>query len=75
MYTHTHALCRAARKEMGMTDPKKKRLSADVLRTLESIYTRTAFPSNDVIKCVTGATRSGQLWHSGLCLCGQRVGI
>jgi len=38
------------RKEMGMIDPKKKRLSADVLRTLESIYNRTAFPSDEIIR-------------------------
>eukprot|EP00798_Chlamydomonas_sp_ICE-L_P016180 gene16180-22340_t len=40
------------RKEMGQ-DPGakgKKRLSADTMRTLESIYQRTDFPSKDIIK-------------------------
>ena len=43
----------AARKEMGMLEGRK-RLPAEVIRTLESIYTRTPFPSNDVIKWVKG---------------------
>lgn len=40
----------AARKELGLTDTKNKRLSADALRTMESVYQRTPFPSRDVIK-------------------------
>lgn len=48
---HPSPLCLpAARKEMGMLDPKHKKLPADALRTLESIYTRTPFPSKDVIR-------------------------
>ena len=38
------------RKEMGLEG--RKRMPADVIRTLESIYSRTPFPSNDVIKGV-----------------------
>eukprot|EP00967_Tisochrysis_lutea_P122479 scaffold202689_cov27-Tisochrysis_lutea.AAC.1 len=41
-------LC-AARKEMGLTDTKTKKLSANALRTMESVYARTPFPSSDVI--------------------------
>lgn len=44
------AVC-AGRKELGMMDPRKKRLPADVLRTLEMLYSRTAYPSNEMIKC------------------------
>lgn len=40
----------AARKEMGLTDTKNKKLSASALRTMESVYARTPFPSGDVIK-------------------------
>jgi hypothetical protein len=40
----------AARKEMGMLDPKHKRLPADAVRTLEAIYTRTPFPSREIIR-------------------------
>ncbi|GFH27782.1 uncharacterized protein HaLaN_26162 [Haematococcus lacustris] len=40
----------AARKEMGLTDARNKRLPADALRTLEAIYERTPFPSNEVVK-------------------------
>lgn len=39
----------AARKELGMADTKKK-LSANAVRTMESVYTRTPFPSKDVIE-------------------------
>ena len=46
----------AARKEMGMLEGRK-RLPAEVIRTLESIYTRTPFPSNDVIKWVKGEVK------------------
>lgn len=35
---------------MGLTDFKTRRLSADIVRTLESIYARTPFPPDDVIK-------------------------
>ena len=59
-YGHTHQggvvvtqMCvvfAAARKEMGMVDMKHKKLGADVLRTLESVYSRTPFPSNEVIR-------------------------
>ena len=35
----------------------RKRLPAEVIRTLESIYTRTPFPSNDVIKWVKGEVK------------------
>ncbi|GFH18165.1 uncharacterized protein HaLaN_14920 [Haematococcus lacustris] len=38
------------RKEMGLTDARNKRLPADALRTLEAIYERTPFPSNEVVK-------------------------
>jgi hypothetical protein len=38
------------RKEMGLEG--RKRMPADVIRTLESIYSRTPFPSNEVIKGV-----------------------
>ncbi|KAF5831338.1 hypothetical protein DUNSADRAFT_13277, partial [Dunaliella salina] len=37
------------RKEMGLTDIKSKKLSANALRTMESVYARTPFPSGDVI--------------------------
>jgi len=37
------------RKEMGLTDTKTKKLSANALRTMESVYARTPFPSSDVI--------------------------
>lgn len=40
-----------ARKKMGLLDFKNKRLSADAVRTLESIYERTPFPSKEVIRC------------------------
>jgi hypothetical protein len=40
-----------ARKEMGLTEFKHRRLSADVQRTLESVYSRTPFPTDEVIKC------------------------
>lgn len=36
------------RKEAGTAD--RKRLSAETLRTLESLYDRTPFPSNDMIR-------------------------
>ena len=38
----------AERKQQGID--KKRRISADALRTLESIYERTPFPSFDVVK-------------------------
>lgn len=39
----------AARKEMGMVGGRK-RLPAEVQRTLESIYRRTPFPSDDMVR-------------------------
>ncbi len=43
-------VCHAARKENGMAEAAKRRLSADAVRTLESIYNRNPFPPDDVIK-------------------------
>lgn len=48
--TMLHPCHHAARKEMGLTDGRNKKLSANALRTLESVYARTPFPSREVIK-------------------------
>ena len=47
------ACCRAlslpaVRKQLGMD--KSKRITGEALRTLEALYDRTPYPSNEVIK-------------------------
>ena len=43
----------------------RKRLPAEVIRTLESIYDRTPFPSNDVIKCAHGSIHAYEVSDIG----------
>lgn len=46
-----HSLGPAVRKQMGGDKaPGGKRLSGEVVRTLESIYDRTPFPSADMLR-------------------------